>query len=134
MKRTLVTAVLIALTLPAAHADECKDAQDQAAMTECAERDYKASDAELNTLYRQIVRRLDGDADTKRLLVKAQRAWVAFRDSECGFSASAVTGGSAYPMIQAMCLNDLTQKRVADFRQHLDCEEGDMSCPVPPSN
>lgn len=134
MKRTLVTASLIALMLPAAHADECENAQDQSAMTQCAERAYKASDAKLNTLYRQIEKRLGDDADAKRLLLKAERAWMAFRDAECGFSASAVTGGSAYPMVQATCLNDLTQKRIADLRRYLDCQEGDTSCPVPPAN
>jgi uncharacterized protein YecT (DUF1311 family) len=118
---------------PAAHADECKDAQDQATMTKCAEKAYKASDAKLNALYHKIEKRL-GDDDAKRLLVKAERAWIAFRDAECGFAASTVTGGSAYPMIQAMCLDDLTQKRIADFQQYLNCEEGDMSCPVPPAN
>lgn len=134
MKRTLLTAALIALMMPVAHADECKDAQDQATMTRCAEKDYKASDARLNALYGEIGKRLSGDADTKRLFAKAERAWVAFRDAECGFSASGVTGGSAHPMTYAMCLNDLTQKRIADFRRYLSCEEGDMSCPVPPSN
>lgn len=134
MKRTLLALSIITLMLPAAHADECKDAQDQATMNKCAEKAYKASDAKLNELYHKIEKRLGDDADAKRLLVKTERAWVAYRDDECAFAASAVTGGSAYPMFYAMCLDDLTQKRIADFQKYLNCEEGDMSCPVPPAN
>lgn len=135
MRRALATAALpFLLTLPAAQAAECDDPQDQATMNECAKMSYEASDAELNRLYRQIEQRLGDDADTKRLLIKAQRAWVSFRDAECGFSASAVEGGSAYPMTYNGCLDGLTQKRVTDFQQYLSCEEGDLACPVPPGD
>jgi uncharacterized protein YecT (DUF1311 family) len=134
MKHALLSAALIALMLPAAHADECEDAEDQATMTACAEQAYEASDSELNTLYREIEHRLGDDPETRELLIESERAWVAFRDAECTFAASAVAGGSVYPMVSAMCLDDLTQKRIEAFRQYLDCEEGDLSCPVPPAN
>src|SRR5690606_26589281 len=97
-----------------ARAADCADAKDQATMNECAARSFKASDARLNTLYREIEQRLGTDADARHRLVAAQRAWVSFRDAECGFSASAVEGGSAYPMIYAMCRDDLTTARIAD--------------------
>ncbi len=63
-----------------------------------------------------------------------QRAWVAFRDAECDFQTSAVAGGSAAPMIHAMCLDSQTKRRIEDFKTYLNCEEGDMSCPVPAAN
>lgn len=134
MKRALSIFALIILASPAAHAEEvevCPDAQSQAELNECADKSYKASDAELNTLYRQIRRRLNDDPDTSKLLVAAQRAWVTFRDAECGFSSSMTSGGSAYPMVWAMCLDGLTKSRIEDFKGYLNCEEGDMSCPVP---
>lgn len=132
MRHILLTAMLAALMLPAAHADDCMDnAEDQAAMSQCAAQAYQASDAELNALFHEIRQRLGDDADARRLLRDAERAWGAFRDAECMFAASAAAGGSAYPMVYDLCLDDLTQKRIADFRQYLDCEEGDMSCPVP---
>lgn len=135
MKRTLLATALIALTLPAAHADECMDnADSQAALTACAQEAYQVSDAELNRLFHEIRQRLGDEADTRHLLRDAERAWVAFRDSECTFAASAVAGGSAYPMVYDLCLDDLTQKRIEELQQYLDCEEGDLSCPVPPAN
>jgi uncharacterized protein YecT (DUF1311 family) len=134
MTRIALAAVLTALSLPAAHADECLDkAVSQAEMSDCARKAHIASDAELNTLYRQIERRLNDDADARRRLVSAQRAWVAFRDAECAFASS--SGGSASPMVHSMCLDDLTRKRVADFKSYLSCgDKGDVSCPVPPGS
>ncbi|MBD9556958.1 lysozyme inhibitor LprI family protein [Ensifer adhaerens] len=117
-----------------ARADECADASDQATMNACADKALKASDAELNALYKQIQGRLKDDADKTKLLVAAQRAWIAYRDAECDFASSGVAGGSAQPMITLECRDDRTQKRVADFKTYLSCEEGDLSCVLPPAN
>jgi uncharacterized protein YecT (DUF1311 family) len=136
-----VTAAVVAYTapvllfLPTAYADECLDkATSQAAMNACAEKAYAASDAALNKLYRQIQQRLNDNGANKRL-VAAQRAWVAFRDAECRFSASDNGGGSqgsVFPMVFNLCLDRLTRKRVEDFKSYLSCgDKGDVSCPGP---
>lgn len=117
-----------------AQADDCDSAQGQADLNECYGKAFKASDAELNKLYKEITARLKDDPDTTRLLVATQRAWVAFRDAECNFQESAVAGGTAAPMIHAMCLDGQTKSRIEDFKAYLNCEEGDMSCPVPAAN
>src|SRR5262249_47342290 len=103
----------------------------QADLNECYGNAYKKADAELNALYRQITGRLKDNQTTTKLLVATQRAWVAFRDAECGFSASGVAGGSAYGMILAICLAKLTDKRIDDFKNYLNCAEGALDCPVP---
>lgn len=134
--RSWMLAALVGLTgmVPAARADDCANASDQATMNECAGKAFKASDAELNALYKQIEARLKDDQDKARLLVATQKAWIAFRDAECDFSAAGVSGGSAYPMIVLQCRDGLTQNRVKDFKTYLNCEEGDLSCPVPSAN
>lgn len=93
--------------------------------------DYRQADAELNRLYREIESRLADSPDIRQGLIKAQRAWIAFRDAECRFAASGVEGGSAYPDVYAACLEDLTRARIDNFNAYLSCEEGDLSCPVP---
>ncbi|MCU1759738.1 lysozyme inhibitor LprI family protein [Pseudomonas sp. 14P_8.1_Bac3] len=114
-----------------AYAADCGNATDQATMNQCAAQQNKAADKELNALYQQITARLKGSPDNKKLLVGAQRAWIGFRDAECRFSASAVEGGSAYPLIYSSCITELTKARVETFKQYLKCQEGDLSCPVP---
>lgn len=114
-----------------AWAADCENAADQATMNQCAAQQNRAADKELNALYQQITARLKGSPDNRKLLVGAQRAWIAFRDSECKFAASGVAGGSVYPLIYSNCLTDLTKARVETFKSYLKCPEGDMSCPVP---
>ena len=117
-------------------ADICdSDSADQATLNQCAERDRAAADRALNQVYQQVVQRLSGPdlQDRRKALVAAQRAWVAFRDAQCRFDTVAVDGGSASGMVSAGCLTGLTQARTARLKTYLACQEGDMSCPVPPA-
>jgi len=132
MSPRLLLALTPLLFTSLAHAAvDCANASDQATMNQCAGQDFKAADKELNTVYQQITGRLKDNPDAKKLLVSAQRAWVGFRDAECKFSASGVTGGSVSPLIYSNCLTSVTNVRVEALKEYLKCEEGDMSCPVP---
>jgi uncharacterized protein YecT (DUF1311 family) len=132
MQRFATSLLLLGLSFPPALADECMDkATAQADMNQCAAKAFRTSDAELNKSFQQLQRRLSDDATRKRL-VAAQRAWLAFRDAECAFSAAGVQGGSAYPMTYGLCLDGLTRKRVEAIKVYLSCgdKEGDLSCPT----
>lgn len=126
---------LLALTpllfTTAAYAVDCDNAADQATMNQCAAQQLKAADKELNALYQQINARLKSNPDSKKLLIEAQRSWIAFRDAECKFSSAGVEGGSVYPLIYSTCVTELTKARVETFKNYLKCQEGDLSCPVP---
>ncbi|MGF6176895.1 lysozyme inhibitor LprI family protein [Ensifer sp. 4252] len=135
MKISLLTAALVLATSTSALADQnCGDLTNQTDMNICAGKAYEKSDAELNSLYKQIETRLKDDADTTKLLVAAQRAWVAFRDAECNFSSSTVAGGSVYPFISSSCLDGMTQIRIENLKGYLKCTDGDLDCPVPAAN
>jgi uncharacterized protein YecT (DUF1311 family) len=123
----------VPLLANAAQAEDCANAQDQATMNECAGKSFAEADKKLNHAYRQIEGRLEDDAASKKLLVDAQRAWVAFRDAECNFQGGPrESAGSMYPMVVAGCQESLTNDRLKDFQGYLNCQEGDTSCPVPP--
>lgn len=110
---------------------KCDQASTQTDLSLCADQAYRKSDADLNAAYRDVMARLVDNKDATTRLQAAQKAWLFFRDAECAFSSSGVTGGSAYPMVLSMCLDKLTQARTKELRAYLKCEEGDMSCPVP---
>jgi uncharacterized protein YecT (DUF1311 family) len=131
MNPRLLLALTPLLFTSMAVAVDCDNASNQATMNQCAAQQNAAADKELNALYQQITSRFKGNPDNKKLLVGAQRAWVAFRDAECKFSASGVEGGSVYPLIYSNCVTELTKARVQTFKNYLKCQEGDMSCPVP---
>jgi uncharacterized protein YecT (DUF1311 family) len=129
-----VLGLLAMASTPAAQAEDCGDASDQGAMNRCAGKSFQQADSQLNTLYQRITSRLKKDVDaaeTLKALVAAQRAWVAFRDAECAFVGSKTAGGSVQPTIISSCRAGVTEKRIADFKAYLKCEEGDLSCPVP---
>ena len=132
---TLAAAMVLAMPTFAFAQDKCyDDAKTQAALNECAGASLKKSDKKLNDLYPQIEARLKDDADTKKLLVQAQRDWTKFRDAECNFQTAQSAGGTMMPMLVAQCMDGLTQSRVKAFEGYLKCEEGDMRCPVPAAN
>lgn len=115
----------------AAAALDCDNAEDQASLNQCASDAYAAADGKLNDAYKKIEARLSDLPEFRMALTKAQRAWIAYRDAECAFAGSAVAGASSYPMVLSYCLAGLTQARVQDLEGYLECEEGDLSCPVP---
>lgn len=102
-------------------------AQTQAATNASAARDARAADQALNARYKAASARL---SPASRLLLRnAQRSWIAFRDAQCTFETSGVRGGSAYPMVKASCLKELTQQRIRQLSKITACEEGDLACP-----
>lgn len=122
---------IFAFSYPAQSQDCDPNDESQMGMNICAAADYKAEDAKLNRAYREIVKRLSDSPESKKLLQTAQRDWIAFRDAECAFSTNDSKDGSIYPMLLSQCLADLTEARAKQLGAYLDCEEGDMSCPVP---
>ncbi len=134
MRTTLALIIVVTTALfvsEVALADDCAEASSQQAMSICADQAFKAADKELNTTYRQVTERLKDSPDTAALLVKAQRAWITFRDTQCAFLTSAAAEGSIYPMLVAQCRSEITQARTKDLTALLACDETDMSCPVP---
>ena len=95
-------------------------------MNICANESYLETDKELNETYNQLKQQVDESFGNEFL--SAQRAWLAFRDAECGLAAAATRGGSIQPMILSACLERLTKDRTAQLKAHLDCEEGQLHC------
>lgn len=113
---------------------DCDDPQNQVEMNQCAFAAFETADAELNTVYQQLIGRID-----KRYVASlraAQRAWVPFRDAQCDFESMGWEGGSGRPMIQSGCLRRVTEERTLLLRALLTCDpetsEGDIECPPKP--
>jgi uncharacterized protein YecT (DUF1311 family) len=128
IKVALASALLLALPHAALAEEDCSVLAQQD-MNRCMGRKFDAADARLNAAYKQIVSRLKDRPDTMKMLVTAQRAWVAFRDAECIFKASSYEGGSAYASAWEACRIILTDDRTKQLTAHLNC--GAADCPVP---
>ncbi len=106
-------------------------AQTQAAMNAGACDDYKKVDAEMNTIYQQVMRRYNLDAPFIRRMRAAQRAWVAYRDAHLASLYPAANAqreyGSAYAACRCMTLAEATKKRMEELRRWADgVAEGDV--------
>jgi uncharacterized protein YecT (DUF1311 family) len=107
---------------------DCAKAVTQMDMNICANSDYQAADRELNAQYRKTrAAMVSFDADlednlkgAEKALVKAQRAWVDYRDGECEAEGFAARGGSMEPMLVSNCLATLSRQRTKELRRMAD--------------
>jgi uncharacterized protein YecT (DUF1311 family) len=95
----------------------CASAQTQTDMNICWGNEYKSADATLNQIYRQLVAKLDEGEKTQ--LKDVESAWLKYRDANCDFVADQYKGGTIRPMIDAICLTDMTKNRTAELRNQI---------------
>jgi uncharacterized protein YecT (DUF1311 family) len=127
----LLFVIILGLTVRA-HATDPANPETQMDVNNSAGTDFQAADRQLNAVYQRVLGRLRALGLAQKRLGAAERAWLQFRDAECGFATTASEGGSAHAMLDTMCRTRLTQERVAQLTSYLHCQEGDLSCPVPP--
>jgi uncharacterized protein YecT (DUF1311 family) len=91
-------------------------------IVECLNTELSKADDSLNQVYGLILRELSAGsiyqnespffADWKRDLIKAERAWVAFKDLQCLVEGELLAPGTGVPVQTASCLVDLTNQRI----------------------
>jgi len=101
--------------------DPCADAQTTVEMRDCAGKEYKQADAELNAVYKQLMSTLSDKAE-QAALKSAQQAWLKYRDANCEFDAFENRGGTIYPVVYTSCLTAMTRARTKELREEM--EEG----------
>lgn len=126
LKMEFIGAAVMLFAAGAAHAEDvdCENAQTQTDMTSCAQARYDEADKALNAQYKQtraamvaIDKDLDGDMKgAEQALLKAQRAWITYRDAQCENSGFQARGGTMEPMLVAGCLADLTDLRTKELK------------------
>ena len=130
MKRFIIAGTALLLSASAL-ANECDKATTQLELNTCSAQQYQAADKKLNQTYQAAIAR--AAAPQRDLLKKAQQAWITLRDADCAFIGSGTEGGSVQPMIMNQCLAEKTVEREAFLASLMQCEEGDLSCPLTPA-
>ncbi len=94
------------------------NAQTQAEMNLHASRDFDQADGSLNVVYKQLIAKLDDEAQTK--LKEAQRAWLEFRDAQARCESDlGARGGTMAPLIYHLTRTALTEARIKDLKRLL---------------
>jgi uncharacterized protein YecT (DUF1311 family) len=126
LKIGLIGAALMLFAAGGVNAEDvdCDNAETQSDMTSCAQARYDEADKGLNGQYKQtraamvaIDEDLDGDMKgAEQALLKAQRAWINYRDAQCENYGFQARGGTMEPMLVAGCLADLTDLRTKELK------------------
>lgn len=134
--RKLVLSLILGIGLVGSNSlavteDEC-DPNDSSnlMMKICIATDYQKADAKLNAVYKETVSSLkkEGSETSKEILsrlVKAQKAWVTFRDAECDLQATDMLGGTGEGLVALSCLKELTEKRVEELKSYKESFAGE---------
>lgn len=124
---TMLCGCVLLMDAPASGEDalpaDCNDAMTQMDMNACAAADYEKADKALNVRWlatKKAAAAWDARSEeqphgAEEHLLKAQRAWLAYRDSQCAAAGFTVGGGSMQPMVVSACLADLTRKRTEEL-------------------
>lgn len=111
-------------------AADCGARDTQAAMNECTNEAFEASQGRLAEALRRVETTLPASRRANWRRVNSR--WLAYRTEACRFEAAGAAGGSLAPMLQMQCATRLTDTRVAELqRQAAACREGDVTCRRP---
>jgi len=130
----LLLAVLPFAAFAASPGKACDEARTQFELNECAAAEATAADTELNSVYRQVMQKLQGQQVAIDKLRAAQRLWIPLRDAdiEARYPVGKdedprVLYGSMYPMLYSANKAELTRKRTQWLRAtFLDRAEGEL--------
>jgi uncharacterized protein YecT (DUF1311 family) len=119
--QVIVSAVIIAsiLVIPTtgksiAQQIDCKSNEmSNAEYQVCLYKSYQIANRRLNQVYKKLIGKISGNE--RKELIKAQRTWVQFRDSNCSFEVYASRGGTGYSGFLDQCLERMTRQRTADL-------------------
>jgi uncharacterized protein YecT (DUF1311 family) len=87
-------------------------------LNQCANDEFKEAERRLTSTYSRLLAAIP-DSGRQSALKSAHAAWVAYREKQCGFEASAYDGGSMKPMQHAACLAVITRDRDHQLRELL---------------
>jgi len=117
-----VWAAALVLSTSASHAQSYKQCQAEAdwiipRLKACDAAELGRRETMLNRLYKQVLHAVDPGRQAG--LRRAERAWVAFADDECGFRMSGEAGGMDAPLVYNACRLELITRRIDDLQREL---------------
>jgi uncharacterized protein YecT (DUF1311 family) len=122
-ERVLRITVLLALSLLAIapsyaqHMNEkdspCANVGPTSDLVQCWSKARDASDAEMNSVYQSLLKRLDA-SDRERLTI-VQRHWILYRDTNCSAAWALYGGGTGGPPEHLACLERMTRARAKEL-------------------
>ena len=130
--RLIIAAFTVAIAGQALAQDVpgCESASSNVELGGCVSAAYQKADKELNAIWPKVLAYIDTQGDYvpadalkewKATIVGAQKAWVSFKESDCGAVQYEWWGGSGAGIAQTTCLYAHTAQRGEDLKsRYLD--------------
>jgi uncharacterized protein YecT (DUF1311 family) len=93
--------------------------QSQQAMNRCAGDANQRADKALNAQWAKVLAQFD-DAESRKLLLESQRAWLKYRDAHCEAATLDSRGGSIWLLLNSGCLAEMTRERTRELAELID--------------
>jgi uncharacterized protein YecT (DUF1311 family) len=100
--------ILVLMALASMPGDNCEREKIDAQIA-CAYSRYTSAEAALSAVWRKVKGRPG--------VLRAQRAWIVYKDAECEIENPATPEGREYPIFKYMCLAELTEQRVGQLTE-----------------
>ena len=101
---------------------DCQNATTTLDMNECAAREQKAVELNLNQTYQKALKHLQqADTETEKYsamrqkLIEAQRAWIKFREADCQSVYLQSGAGSIRNLMFTGCMQKHAERRIEDL-------------------
>lgn len=110
---------------------DCENASTTVEMNYCGEQEYLKVDAELNRVYQEIYKGIDSHDDVEAERIKgwkdalkaAQRAWVDFKEKDCGeLIGYEWYGGTGAGSASYGCLIQKTETRIKELKERYEVQ------------
>jgi uncharacterized protein YecT (DUF1311 family) len=121
--------VLILAMLAAAGAEPDCNSSVTSEIDECARIRFEAADRELNVEYQQVLESLARPTvdptqtqykDARRMLIQAQKAWVAFRKKDCDAVREYWREGPLQTSMYFECMTNRTEQRTKEIASFIE--------------
>ncbi|MEO9914311.1 MAG: lysozyme inhibitor LprI family protein [Parasphingorhabdus sp.] len=109
---------------------DCEDPVTQLDMNICSRQEFEVADKALNEQWSKVAAHKKSNDESAlkngvkggyfEILLKSQRAWIAFKDRHCDAVADAYRGGSIRPLIYNDCRTNLTKQRTDQLQKMIE--------------
>jgi uncharacterized protein YecT (DUF1311 family) len=122
MIRAAFSILFATLAWPAFAAESpCQNVEKDPAFTACWHEEFKKSEAEVARRLRVLAERhRKEEPDLDRLMTKAQRAWLVWREAACSVDTYESRGGSGFSVYWDRCRIKMNEARVVELQEMID--------------
>ena len=106
---------------------DCKDAMNTMQMNYCAELELAKAEEKMEAYFIKTQKHHSDDPQLIEAIDRAQEAWLAYLDAQCGSVYTRFRDGSISDLMEISCKESLTSKRTheiwADYLAYMDGDE-----------